>query len=97
MSLQPLSPEVIQQQLAALQGWRLRDAKLYRQFTFDDFVQAFGFMSQVALLAEKMDHHPEWSNVYNKVDVFLTTHDVNGISTRDFALAAQIDQLCGAD
>ncbi len=69
-----------------------RDA-LIRTVKFKDFVQAFGFMSQVALLAEKMDHHPEWSNVYNRVEILLTTHDCNGLSTRDVALALAIDRL----
>ena len=62
-------------------------------FVFADFNQAFGFMSQVALLAETMGHHPEWSNVYNRVEIYLTTHDVGGISEHDFALAQKIDRL----
>ncbi|QMW22901.1 4a-hydroxytetrahydrobiopterin dehydratase [Sandaracinobacteroides saxicola] len=69
-----------------------RDA-ITRQFKFASFVAAFGFMSKVALLAEKADHHPEWSNVYNRVDVLLTTHDAGGLSERDVALAKEIDQL----
>ncbi len=64
-----------------------------RRFTFADFGQAFGFMAQVALLAEKADHHPEWSNVWNRVDILLTTHDAGGLSARDVALARQIDGL----
>jgi 4a-hydroxytetrahydrobiopterin dehydratase len=64
-----------------------------RSFTFASFVEAFGFMSRVALLAEKADHHPEWSNVYNRVEIMLTTHDAGGLSGRDIALAAQIDAL----
>jgi 4a-hydroxytetrahydrobiopterin dehydratase len=71
--------------------WQLKDGKLYRQFKFKDFVAAFGFMSQVALLAEKANHHPEWSNVYNLVDIYLTTHEANGISQRDFDLAQAIE------
>ena len=63
-----------------------------RNFVFDDFVGAFGFMTQVAMLAEKADHHPEWSNVYNRVHVFLTTHDCGGLSNLDVKLALQIDQ-----
>ena len=73
--------------------WRLKEDKLHKEFKFADFVAAFGFMSQVALLAEKADHHPEWFNVYNKVAISLTTHDAGGISTRDFALAAAIEKL----
>ncbi len=60
---------------------------------FDDFIQAFSFMSAVAIIAEKMDHHPEWSNVYNKVDILLTTHDVDGLSERDVKLAREIEKL----
>ena len=74
-------------------AWQLKEGKLYKEFKFADFVAAFGFMSQVALLAEKADHHPEWFNVYNKVAISLTTHDADGISTRDFALAAAIEKL----
>lgn len=69
-----------------------RDA-ITRQFKFDDFAQAFGFMASVAILAEKMDHHPEWSNVYNRVDILLTTHDADGLSERDAKLAEAIETL----
>lgn len=75
--------------LAQLEGWKNvvgRDA-IQRTFTFADFNTAFGFMSRVALLAEKMDHHPEWFNVYNRVEVTLATHDCNGVSERDIAMA----------
>ena len=71
-----------------LPGWELADGKLRREFVFQDFVTAFGFMSQVALVAEKMDHHPEWSNVYNRVVVELQTHDAGGLTDLDFELAA---------
>lgn len=69
-----------------------RDA-IVRQFTFDNFSQAFGFMAQVALIAEKMDHHPEWSNVWNRVEIVLTTHDAGGLSERDIEMAQAIDAL----
>lgn len=69
-----------------------RDA-IARSFTFDDFGEAFAFMTQVALLAEKLDHHPEWSNVYNRVHIVLTTHDAGGLSERDVELATRIDAL----
>ncbi len=69
-----------------------RDA-ITRSFTFDDFSQAFAFMTQVALLAEKTDHHPEWSNVWNRVDILLTTHDAGGLSGRDIDMARAIDAL----
>jgi 4a-hydroxytetrahydrobiopterin dehydratase len=71
-----------------------RDA-LTRTFVFADFVEAFGFMTRVAILAEKADHHPEWSNIYNRVDVLLTTHDAGGLSARDVALATAIEALLG--
>jgi len=70
----------------------VRDA-ITRQFRFDDFAQAFGFMASVAIIAEKMDHHPEWSNVYNRVDILLTTHDADGLSERDAKLAEAIEAL----
>ncbi|WP_226389583.1 4a-hydroxytetrahydrobiopterin dehydratase [Penaeicola halotolerans] len=74
--------------------WKEADNKLSRTIEFDDFVQAFGFMSQVALIAEKMDHHPNWSNVYNKVEIVLTTHDAgNTITDKDRKLAKAIDKL----
>lgn len=79
----------------SLPDWRIdgeRDA-IRRDFKFHDFVQAFGFMSKVALLAERADHHPEWSNVYNRVHILLTTHDAGGLSSRDLSLAKQIDAL----
>jgi 4a-hydroxytetrahydrobiopterin dehydratase len=74
-------------------AWALADDKLHREFAFDDFVAAFGFMTRVALLAERMDHHPDWSNVYNRVTIALNTHDVSGLSERDFKLAQAIDKL----
>ncbi len=72
-------------------GWTQRGDGIERRYQFADFTHAFAFMTRVALLAEKADHHPEWSNVYNKVDIRLTTHDAGGISARDFALAKAID------
>lgn len=80
---------------ATLPDWTFdgeRDA-IRRSFKFRDFVEAFGFMTQVALLAERADHHPEWFNVYNRVDMLLTTHDADGLSSRDVSLAKQIDAL----
>ena len=81
--------------LDALDEWDYDEARdaITRSFKFTDFVEAFGFMTRVALLAEKADHHPEWSNVYNRVDVLLTTHDAGGLSARDVALAEAIDGL----
>lgn len=73
--------------------WRLRGTKLHREYVFKDFVQAFGFMSQVALLAERANHHPDWSNSYNRVVVALTTHDVQNVTGKDLALAVAIEQV----
>jgi 4a-hydroxytetrahydrobiopterin dehydratase len=83
------------QALAALPDWSLRPDGLAieRKFKFADFNEAFGFMARVALLADKQDHHPEWSNVYNRVEIILTTHDAGGLSERDVALAKAIDAL----
>ncbi|MBS7812807.1 4a-hydroxytetrahydrobiopterin dehydratase [Roseococcus pinisoli] len=81
--------------LAELSGWRLvegRDA-IRRDFRFASFSEAWGFMTRVALLAEAQDHHPEWSNVYNRVEIVLSTHDAGGLSARDLRLAADIDRL----
>jgi len=88
-----LTPEEIEQRLAQLEGWSLANGKLHRTVRFADFVAAFGFMASVALVAEAMNHHPEWSNVYNRVAIDLSTHDVGGISERDFELAGKIDRL----
>lgn len=81
--------------LAALPDWTVRDDGLaiVRRFTFRDFNAAFGFMTRVALYAEKADHHPEWFNVWNRVDVTLTTHDAGGLSQRDIAMAAAMDAM----
>ena len=73
-----------------------RDA-ITRTIVFADFVEAFGFMTQVALMAEKADHHPEWKNVYNRVEILLTTHDAGGLSERDIEMAEAIDTLLGED
>ena len=83
--------------LARLTGWQLhpgRDA-IVRSFHFADFNAAWGFMARVALLAEKADHHPEWFNVYNRVDITLSTHDAGGLSQRDLDRAAAIDRVAG--
>lgn len=81
--------------VAELNGWQRlsgRDA-IGKSFKFKNFRQAFAFMTEVALLAEKADHHPEWSNVYNRVDIVLTTHDAGGVSVRDIELAKNIDKI----
>lgn len=88
-----LSKPEVRERLARVPLWALRDGHLHREFTFPSFVEAFGFMSQVALRAEAMNHHPDWSNAWNKVSIDLVSHDVGGISKRDFDLAKAIDAL----
>ena len=92
--MEKLSTENIQKELKTnLTSWKLVDNKLVREFKFKDFIEAFGFMTQVALLAQQANHHPEWSNVYNKVKICLTTHDADGITQNDIDLALAIDEL----
>lgn len=78
--------------LTGLDQWTYT-GKLHKQFVFPDFVHAFGFMATAALIIEKMDHHPEWFNVWNRVTVDLITHDAGGVSARDFELARELDRL----
>ncbi len=92
-ALRRLGEHEIETRLASMPAWRVVDGKLRREFRFADFVESFGFMARAALVAERMGHHPEWCNVYNRVVVDLSTHDVGGISERDFALAAALDRL----
>ena len=73
--------------------WQSVDGKLFKQFKFGNFIQAMGFMIQAGILAEKMNHHPEWSNVYNKVDIHLVTHSSGGVTRLDFELADKIEQI----
>ena len=91
--LKKLTTIEIKKRLATIPEWKVVRGKLYREFVFSDFNEAFGFMIKVAVVAKKMDHHPEWSNVYKKVKVYLTTHDVGGISELDFKLAQKMDKL----
>lgn len=91
----PLSLEQISKLSVELPGWRVENGKLHRDFLFADFNAAFGFMARVALVAETLGHHPEWSNVWNKVTIELTTHDVGGLSELDVKLAQRINQLLG--
>ena len=79
--------------LKALPGWKVIDGKLHREYQFENFVQAFGFMASAALVAESMNHHPEWSNVYHKVIVDLVTHSIGGISNFDMQLAQKMESL----
>ena len=89
----PLNDSAVSKALETLAGWSTVDGKLHKSFRFTDFTQAFGFMCQTALEAEKRDHHPEWFNVYNRVDVWLVTHDAGGITNRDTELAARMNEL----
>jgi 4a-hydroxytetrahydrobiopterin dehydratase len=79
--------------LAKLPGWSLVGGKLHREYAFVDFVSAFGFMSSAAIVAQAMDHHPEWFNVWNRVRIDLTTHDAGGITALDLQLAQTMEQL----
>jgi|SRR5579863_546832 len=88
-----LNESQISDRIKELDGWSLRSGKLHKAFKFKDFVESFGFMSQIALLAESMDHHPEWFNSYSRVTIDLVTHDAGGISPKDFELAKKIEQL----
>jgi len=90
-----LNESEIQEGLKELSGWSIKDGKLHKDFQFDSFVDAFAFMTRAALAAESLDHHPEWFNVYNKVSVDLSTHDLGGISTFDFELAQKMDAFAG--
>ena len=83
--------------LEKLPGWRLADDReaIAKRFDFSDFNAAFGFMTRVALVAEKMDHHPEWSNVFKTVDITLSSHDAGGLTERDVRLAEAIEQIAG--
>ncbi len=90
-----LSEAEIASALNALKGWSVRAGKLHREFTFGDFVGAFGFMASAALVAEGMNHHPEWSNVYNRVVVDLSTHSEGGITGYDIEFAGRLDQILG--
>lgn len=93
-----LSMEEREAALKRLAGWTYEDGRagIARSFKFQDFSEAFGFMTRVALLAERADHHPEWSNVWNKVDVLLTTHSAGGLTVKDVELAQSIDALAAS-
>lgn len=88
-----LSESEIELAISDLRVWVVKNSKLHRSFEFKNFVEAFAFMTEIALQAEKMEHHPEWFNVYNKVTIDLMTHDVSGISDRDIKLAKMINSI----
>ena len=95
MAVEELSDDERKSWMGALKNWSLSrgDKAIERTFAFDDFSQAWAFMNRVALIAEKRDHHPEWFNVYNRVEITLTTHDAGGLSLRDMNMAKAIDAL----
>ena len=88
-----LSPEEIQKALASCPDWSRVEEKIHREFRFQDFEKAFAFMTQCAKVAESLNHHPEWFNVYNRVEVQLTTHDAGGLTSLDFELARCMDEI----
>ena len=93
MASHKLDDDDVAKRLTQLAGWTLQAGKLHREYRFGDFVEAFGFMAGAALVAERMNHHPEWFNVWNTVRVDLTTHDAGGITAKDFELAQAMEQL----
>jgi 4a-hydroxytetrahydrobiopterin dehydratase len=96
MARPPLLPEKeVKTRLKAHPAWTHKSGKLHREFKFAGFSEAFGFMARAALFAEKIDHHPAWTNIWNKVSVTLDTHDAGGITDLDFRLAAEMDRIAG--
>ena len=97
MAREKLTKQAVEQALATLPGWTLAadGLSIARTFTFKNFSEAFGFMTRAALVAEKLDHHPEWFNVYKTVDVTLSTHDAGGVTERDLKLAEAMDKIAG--
>ncbi len=96
MKAHRLSEPEIAAAIAQLPGWNYEQGKLHRVFTCRDFVHAWGFMSSVALVAEAMNHHPEWSNVWNRVSVNLVTHDAGGVTSNDIELASRMSKIFGS-
>jgi len=90
MGIKKMTTTQVETELNTVPGWELKNEKLHRELKFKNFVQAWGFMTQVAILAERANHHPEWFNVYSRVIIDLTTHEADGISRRDFDLAQKI-------
>jgi len=93
MASEKLSDEQIRKELSNIPGWNVMNGKLHKDFVFKDFIDAFGFMSRAAIHIEKMNHHPEWFNVYNKIKVDLVTHDAGGITQNDINLAKILNSL----
>ena len=93
MVITKLTDEQIKKEITSLTGWSVMNDKIHKDFVFTDFVEAFGFMSKAAIHIEKMNHHPEWFNVYNKIRIYLTTHDAGGITQNDIDLARILNSL----
>jgi len=93
MGVTPLKANELSLELERTPGWILKDGKLHREFRFADFSEAFSFMTRAALVCEQLNHHPEWSNVYNRLVVNLSTHECGGISTRDFEWARAVNKF----
>jgi 4a-hydroxytetrahydrobiopterin dehydratase len=93
MGREKLNEQQVAEAVAKLPGWSIRNGVLHREFVFKDFVEAFGFMTRVALAAEAMNHHPDWSNSWNRVSISLITHSAGGLTANDFDLAAKIQAL----
>ena len=93
--MKALSEKEIEEKLKEFVGWEFVDDALHTIFEFEDFKEAFSAMTRIAFEAEKMNHHPEWTNIYNTIEFYLTTHDANGVTDKDFELAKLIDDLIG--
>ena len=93
MERRKLSQFEIEENLGQLPGWQLKEGKLFKTYRFASFAQAIGWMVSVAIYADKLDHHPDWSNVYNRVDVHLVTHDMGALTTWDVSLAKNMEEL----
>ena len=91
-----LTPDAIDAWIGPQEGWSVQDGRLHRELQFRDFTQAFGFMAEVALVAERMDHHPDWSNVWNRVVIDIASHDAGGITARCTLLAEAVDRAAAA-
>ncbi|MBI3484882.1 MAG: 4a-hydroxytetrahydrobiopterin dehydratase [Acidobacteria bacterium] len=96
MGREKLNEQQIAEGMAKLPGWRIQNGVLHREFAFKDFAEAFGFMTRVALAAEAMNHHPDWSNSWNRVSINLVTHSAGGLTANDFELAEKMQQMFGS-
>ncbi len=94
--MQAFTKEEISQHLQALSGWKAYDNEIGKDFTFVDFNEAFAFLTRIAMLSEKMNHHANWSGVYNKVNIRLSTHDAGGVTQKDIKMAAEMEKYAGA-